>query len=49
MTVKLFVIEVLRRFEVSLPPNHPEALWVLLEYGEYARADYKVVCTPRRV
>lgn len=45
--VKLFVIEVLRRFEVSLPPNQPEALWVR-EHGEHARADYKVVCTPRK-
>lgn len=43
---KLLLVEVLQRFEVTLPSGQPIAEWSN-EGGEYLRSHYTVVCTPR--
>ena len=44
---KLFMVQMLQRFEISLPPGVAIATWTESK-GEFTRTNYTVVCTPRK-
>ena len=44
--VKLFIVEMLQRYEVSLPVGSTPAAWKQVD-GEFLRTHYTVTCTPR--